>query len=455
VWIVGIVSVLFGLAGCVSYTPEPIGNDAMSRTAVTLSAEESEIALARLAETRLLDGSDVTLDASDGVSFTEAFVTALVLSPRLAELRNETREDARRILAVAGIGDVSLRASDDGMPGNRRYMSGVFVDVWSLLGAGPIDARISRAEAEAAASVARLHEAQWQLYLELREAFRALDLASRELFTYRAMANDVQTRLVDASTVLEQLGRITRGDLDNAATLGDRITVRIRELELAVYHAELALKEAIGLLPEAELTFVTAGRPWAPDSEWTPDTLRDRAPGARWDLQILLAQYQVAEEELRGEVRSQYPTIQIGPSYRWGPGGDIFGGALNLTFPDLATLSARVEAAEFRRAAARNRIEQQLLSIHHEIENQWVRLEKADASAGEWRDRTLPRTRAAIDRALLEARLDPDRFGRAVSAFSAQLSAVNQYWRLEAERFAAMTGLEQAAGFPLDMFPSR
>jgi hypothetical protein len=158
------------LIGCVSYTPAPIDPDATLRSGVALTDEEAAVALERLEITRLFARGDVELDASDGVNFTEAFVTALVLSPRLEALRQEAAGDADLVLAVSGIGGVKINASDDGTPGNRRYMSGVFFDIWQLIGSE---------------TIARLHEAEWELYLELRKDFRELDLARRELTATR------------------------------------------------------------------------------------------------------------------------------------------------------------------------------------------------------------------------------------------------------------------------------
>lgn len=97
----------------------------------------------------------------------------------------------------------------------------------------------------------------------------------------------------------------------------------------------------------------------------------------RPDLALALARYAVADAELREAVRAQYPSIEIGPAYRWNGSG--WGGFAELRVPIGASRQAR--AAEERRTAARHAVEEALLSAEEEAAAREAELRSAIARA--------------------------------------------------------------------------
>ncbi len=133
------------------------------------------------------------------------------------------------------------------------------------------------------------------------------------------------------------------------------------------------LRRLMGLPADAALAVSLPPAPFPSLPEWGRERLLKRP-----DLAVALARYGTADAEFREAVRAQYPSIEIGPAFRWNGGG--WGGFAELRVPVGASRPAR--AAEERREAARRSVEAALLAAEEEATARDAELRAAVAKSG-------------------------------------------------------------------------
>jgi hypothetical protein len=132
------------------------------------------------------------------------------------------------------------------------------------------------------------------------------------------------------------------------------------------------LRRLLGLGADAPLAVSLPPAPFPSPHEVSRERLLKRP-----DLAVALSRYAVADAEFREAVRMQYPSIEIGPAYRWDGSG--WGGFAELRVPIGASKQAR--AAEERREAARRSVEAALLAAEEEGTSREAALRAAVARA--------------------------------------------------------------------------
>ena len=441
---------LLGLASCASYKAKPVDPADMARQSKDLDWDgaRTRIALERLKNTRLFSSKEVVFSPEDGLSFEEAFVAALTLSPLLDRRREEIKGRESLLLAVSGIGSIRLTGNDNGTSGARRGKVGFLLDVWSLLGVGKRSAAYDQASARISRSVARLHESEWDLFCELKSGFLEVERIQAQSKAIGKLQRDFDAGVHTIAYPLHRAGRISERDWNTVRVVVDRLTISLEELRTRRQTAMNRLKKVIGLRPEHEVEFVLSGSGLAP-SAWNEEEIRTSAIDRRWDLQILLAEYEATEQKLRYEVAAQYPDIIIGPLFRFGSAGNVFGGALSLELPDPRTASARIKAADAERSMTRHLIEERLLTIQHQIRKSHLALKQKTSTTSTWKNRMLPRVAETSKISRSTLKLKPDAIGVVVRSFMEFFNATEEYWKQEQERRDALTHLERSAGYPL------
>lgn len=440
-----ILPVLF-LASCVSYEPEPLDPSGMTEDLRhrEFSGEHVALALERLEGSKLMQGRDLEFSLVDGIDCEEAFLIGLVWSPALAMQRERLEEEHGALLGVSGFGDIAFFARDTGGPTRRRIESSLTFDLVSMIGSRR-SAKVDRAGASVLAARAELFDAEWRLYSDLRKLYSDLFLARSKISSFFGLMQDYRNRVGGRVAVLDGARRISEPASSLHVAFVEELNVLVETLLAEERVLVNRIKESCGLPPEFE-----AGIPAVePAFESGRKRLRDDALKRRWDLQVLLAEYQVREEELRLAMAEQYPKVKLGPTFRFGPGIDVFGGALSLTLPDPSAADAGIRMARARRARVRHEIEQRLLAIGHGIENAGISLERATRNAGQWQREVLPALDRKVDAGIARFRKDPARLAEIVSAFREKMIALEKRWSLERERLEAELALERAAGFPL------
>ncbi len=201
----------------------------------------------------------------------------------------------------------------------------------------------------------QLAESMWQARSEVRNALfgreiaqRALALAEEEVALREAYRNWVetnirfgalaqperlaaQTNLVQAQAAL----RAARGDLAAAHT-GLAASLGIAAENLPAKISAPALDE----LPDPGTTPVRTWRGWAVTNRLT--------------VQHALAEYEVAEQDLRLAVARQYPDINLGSGYTFDKGDQLYTLSVGLTVPLFHTERAQIDQAiAMRERAAR------------------------------------------------------------------------------------------------------
>jgi outer membrane protein, heavy metal efflux system len=300
------------LAGCATYTPEP------------LSAQQSlDAARSRsLGDPGLVAyvGAHLPPDAPRPPAWTFESLTwaAYRLSPELAV------ERARQ--AVARAGEVTaaehpnptlalpFEFTSNAAPGASPYLLGLGLDI-PIEAAGLRDARIAQARQRSLAARWELGAAAWRLRSRLRRALLDLRHAQRREALLGAQAQS-QAGIVDLLARRVTLGEAARTRLTQAQA--DLAQVRQRQLQAlqAVRQAQAGIARAVGVplaqIEQAQLRLDDLERPPAPvpEGQALDDALKNRA-----DVQATLADYEASQAALQRAVASQFPGLHLGPGY--------------------------------------------------------------------------------------------------------------------------------------------
>lgn len=308
VWQVFPLVIAFSLAGCQSYQPLPID----------LSAHEANVA-SRLAEDESLKAFSLRLkkndaeesfefSTNDGINSAEAEVIALFYNPdlRMARLRagvalaNAENAglwedpvfgfDGAELLSPAGPFEYGLTASLT-IPISGRL--GVEQDL---------------ADTAYEAELRRVVDAEWTMRAKVREAWAAWSVAAERLRLIDQVVEEI-TRISAVSDRLEEAGELTR--VESRLLRSQLIALRVERLSAEAETKQMRLKimGLMGLLPSMQVDLLPV-LPATRFSEQSDANLR--LIQANTSLAVLRADYAVAEERLRLEVRKQYPDIEIG-----------------------------------------------------------------------------------------------------------------------------------------------
>ncbi len=388
VLLAGLVLVAGGQVGCQSYERQPL-DLAATREAWLARSPSDETARQfadRLAQAEGRDAS--AFDPADGLTLTEAEPVALVFNRelRLARLEaNITRANADH----AGLWDDPVLGVDI-----ERVVSSV-PDPWMVAGTVgltiPISGRLAvekaHAGAEYAAALQRVASKEWATRSALRELWVRWSAESTRL----ALTTELVERLRAVSALAErqeQAGVMSRIDtmlfrVELAGAEADVITATARVKEL-----ELQLRDVLGLASDAPVRLVesVAYEPRGTDPAWLQSMMESANP----ELMAVRGEYEVAEESLRLEVRTQYPDLIIGPGYGTDQGeGRVLLG-LQLPLPFWNRNQQGVARATANREVARGRYESTFEHLSAKLAIEKMRFDAARAVREVIESRVLP-----------------------------------------------------------------
>ena len=340
---------LIALAGCQSYErlPLELANHRAALDARLVATEPISDFVERLSEA----GNQVPerFDPNDGLSTAEGEVLALFYNPdlRLARL------DAGVALATfetAGLWEDPQFGFDGA---EILSPSGPFEYGLTLSLTIPISARLGvekdRAGAAYEAELRRIVDAEWSTRAAVRSAWASWSAASERLRLLREVIGQVE-RISAITDRLETAGELTRVEarLLRAELVETRADVA--EAVLAEARARVELLGLMGLPPDAPVELLPALPP-ASIAE-IADAI-ERLIEANTTLAVRRAEYQVAEETLRLEVRKQYPDITIGTGYGSEDNDDRLLLGVSIPIPILNANRAGIAEAKARREVAR------------------------------------------------------------------------------------------------------
>ncbi len=338
---------LIVLAGCQSYerVPLELADHRAALDARLIATEPISYFVERLSEA----GNQVPerFDPNDGLSPAEGEVLALFYNPdlRLARL------DAGVALATfdtAGLWDDPQFGFD-----GEEVLSGPFNYGLMLSLTIPISGRLGvekdRAGAAYEAELRRIVDAEWSTRAAVRSAWASWSVASERLLLLREVIGQVE-RISAITDQLETAGELTRVEarLLRAELVETRADVA--EAVLAEARARVELLGLMGLPPDAPVELLPAIPP-ASIAETTG--ANERLIEANTTLAVRRAEYQVAEETLRLEVRKQYPDITIGTGYGSEDNDDRLLLGVSIPIPILNANRAGIAEAKARREVAR------------------------------------------------------------------------------------------------------
>jgi cobalt-zinc-cadmium efflux system outer membrane protein len=339
------------LAGCATYTPEP------------LSPQRSlDAARGRdLSDPRLVAYVDAHLRPDTprppAWTFDALSWAAYRLNPGLAIERARLR--------VAQAGEITagerpnprlvlpLQYTANANPGESPYTLGLGLDI-PIETAGKRDARIAQARQLARAAGFELGAAAWQVRNRLRSALLDLRHARHSAALLEAQVK-LRAQVVDMLWLRVALGDAARVEPEQAQADLARLRQRQDQAQQAVVQAQAGIAQAVGVplaaIALADLRLDPFDRLPAPvpEGEALDQALKNRA-----DVQAALSDYQASQAALQLAVAGQYPDIHLGPGYTFDQGAHKY--ALSLSGIELPLFNRHegeiAEAQARRREAA-------------------------------------------------------------------------------------------------------
>ncbi|WP_346840086.1 TolC family protein [Microbulbifer sp. SAOS-129_SWC] len=314
-----LLALLLALAGCASYTPEPLDPAAQQ---------------AALQQRRLDDpGLHRYIRGTDAGGETAAWppaswdlplltLTALYYQPDI------DRAGARRLAAEAAVisaggrpnptADVSSEHSANPPEDISPWTNGISLQL-PIETAGKRPLRIDTAQARARAAQLREVDTLWQV----RSRVRATLLASYPQETALQQQRDLQRQITAILQRRLDAGYASRPELTRAQLDLDSTTLSLGEARKARAENLAHLAAAVGLpaaaLDDVQISYDSFARLPAPQT--LPDAqARQLALLNRADVLAALADYEAAQSDLQLEIARQYPDLNIGPGYLWDQG---------------------------------------------------------------------------------------------------------------------------------------
>lgn len=296
------------LVGCQSYEPAPL--DLVGHRDA-LEARLDDVAPINAFLDRLEPAGPAVpelFDLDDGLTVAEGEVLALFYNPDLRLARLEAGV-ALATLETAGL----WQDPQFGFEGAEILSpSGPFEHGLTLSLTIPISGApgVERDRAGAAheAELSRIVEAEWSTRARVRTAWAAWTVASERLRLLADAAgqlgriSSIAERLEAAGELMHVEARLLRAELVEIRTA-------IAQGELAETRSRMELLGLLGLPSTARVDLVPA---WPASEIEAAEDATPRLIAANATLAVRRAEYRVAEETLRLEVRKQYPDVTFG-----------------------------------------------------------------------------------------------------------------------------------------------
>ena len=372
--------------GCQSYQPVPLDlehhrADAASR----LNEQETLYAFSQRLATASGDDTE-RFDLRDGIHAAEAEVIALFYNRelRLARLRAGV---ALANAETAGLWEDPVFGFDGA---ELLSPTGPFEYGLTLSLTIPVSGRLNvaqdKAEASYNAELRRIVDAEWSMRTRVREAWVAWSVANERL-TLIDQTVEVIERISAVSDRLEEGGELTR--VEARLIHAQFLTTRLERVSAAAEadQARLDLLGLMGLLPEAEVLLVSA-LPTVVIPEVSDRS--DRLIRANTLLAALRADYRVAEQALRLEVRKQYPDIEIGGGFGSEDGDDRLLLGASLPIPIFNANRGGIAEARANRELARATVETEFERLAFQLASARARLDATEQQRQALEDELVP-----------------------------------------------------------------
>jgi CRISPR system Cascade subunit CasA len=374
------VPLLFSVAGCVHYRPQPL-------------------APADIAEA--IDRRTMPPLPGGIANESSLLAVALIHAPSLRDAAGAYRNAvaAARASRVRPLGTLTLSAEYSHQDNPRKpWLGGTVLDLPLDIG-GRRSTRIDAADLAIMQARYDYLEALWQTRSAIHRAlvdWRAADAETALDEEAVAIRREREARLVR---------RVAAGEDPQSIALAartDRIASERRVADVQARRKQTigSLARAIGMPPAAVGTMIIAPEadlpPPAPAAiaEWRRD-----AALARPDVLRAIVDYDLAEGAVKTEIAKQYPEIHIGPGYIYERGLTKLPFNIGLVLPPSDFNRAAIREAEARRAAAGTRIEGLQAGILANVDATATALAAAIDAARRSEQQDLPVAERSLDQA--------------------------------------------------------
>ncbi|MEE3002315.1 MAG: TolC family protein, partial [Planctomycetota bacterium] len=299
------------LVGCQSYEPAPLDIGAYRESLDDRLIDTEPIsAFARRLQAA---GEDVParFDPTDGISHAEGEVLALFYNPDL----RITRLEAGVALATwdtAGLWEDPVFGFDaaeiisPSAPFEYGLMGSLTIPI-----SGRLQVEKERAGAAYEARLRSIVDAEWRTRAELRRKWAAWAAAVAQAELLDDMIGQLE-EINDIADHLEAAGELNRVERRLLHIEQADHMVQATEMDLQVLKAEADLLDVLGLPPDAMDLLI----PSFPETSIPEvDDVTVRLVDANTELAVHFAEYRIAEETLRLEIKKQFPDIVIGSGY--------------------------------------------------------------------------------------------------------------------------------------------
>lgn len=354
---------LCALAGCQTYERAPL--ELANHRATLDNRLAATEPISRFVERLNHDGPSVPnrFDPSDGLSPAEGEVLALFYNPELRLARLEAG------IALATFETAGLWEDPQfGFDGAELLSpSGPFEYGLTLSLTIPISGRLGvekdRAGAAHEAELRRIVDAEWGTRAAVRLAWASWSVANERHALLREVNGQVE-RIASITDRLEAAGELTHVEARLLRAELVETRAEVTQAQLDEVRARISLLGLMGLPPDAAVELL----PELPHaSKITTIAAVERLIEANTTLAVRRAEYKVAEESLRLEVRKQFPDITIGAGYGSEARDDRLLLGLSLPIPILNANRAGIAEARARREVAQATAEATLEKLTSEL----------------------------------------------------------------------------------------
>lgn len=375
------------LQGCQTYTPAPLDLPG-HRAAIDgrlVDTQPIEAFLARLQDRG--DHVPDVFDPSDGVTPAEGEVLALFYNPDLRLARLEAGVSLANWETaglwkdpVFGFNGVDV-ISPSGTPFQWALGLSLTIPI-----SGRLDVEKDHAQAAYAVQLQRIIDAEWRIRGTVRIAWARWTAALEQVALIQETIDQL-TRLDATVEALSNTGELNRVERRLFRVELAGYDARMAEAQLNVIDSRTALLGVLGLGPESA-ALLTPALPVITVPECSDTTAR--LIESNTELAVHLAQYHVAEESLRLEIRKQFPDIVIGPGY-----GSEFNDhrvmlGLSIPLPILNANRAGIATARADREVARATAETTFDDLDRRLAAALLSIDLAEEQSAAFKGRIVP-----------------------------------------------------------------
>jgi len=286
----------------------------------------------------------------EGITLAEARTIALFYNPAMRAARMKAQVPVMSA-TKAGLWD-DPELSFDGLrilqSVDKPWIVGSSL-AFTLPLSGRLNVEKTKANAEGRAALVEAWSVEQEI-LERLESEWADCAAARRALEAAQSAQQELSEVVAITERLEAAGELISAEAIAFRVADSRALLETRQRARSASESEARIVATLGLMPGTPLLLNVAEGPKQAAAIPSFKDLLERNPS----VILREAEYEVAEESLRLEVRRQYPDLTIGPAYGNEDGDSRFGLGFSLPLPVLNGNRRSIVEATARRDAARS-----------------------------------------------------------------------------------------------------